>query len=61
MRIDVFTLFPELIEGFSRASLLGRAREAALLDLRATTCATVRATPGGPSTTRRSAGERAWC
>ena len=35
MRIDVFTLFPELIEGFSRASLLGRAREAALLDLRA--------------------------
>ena len=35
MRIDVFTLFPALIEGFSRASLLGRAREAALLDLRA--------------------------
>jgi tRNA (guanine37-N1)-methyltransferase len=34
MRIDVFTIFPELVDGFARASLLGRAREQARLDLR---------------------------
>lgn len=34
MRIDVFTIFPELVEGYSRASVLGRARTGGLLDLR---------------------------
>jgi len=34
VRVDVFTIFPELIEGFSRHSLLGRAREAERIDLR---------------------------
>ena len=34
MRIDVFTIFPELVDGFARASLLGKARERDLLDLR---------------------------
>jgi len=34
MRIDVFTLFPELVEGFAGASLLGRARQRGLLDVR---------------------------
>jgi tRNA (guanine37-N1)-methyltransferase len=34
VRVDVFTIFPELIEGFSRQSLLGRAREAGRIDLR---------------------------
>jgi tRNA (guanine37-N1)-methyltransferase len=34
MRIDVFTAFPEYFETPLRASLLGRARERALLDLR---------------------------
>jgi tRNA (guanine37-N1)-methyltransferase len=34
MRIDVFTLFPELVEGFAWASLLGRARQTGLLDVR---------------------------
>ena len=34
MRIDVFTIFPELVDGFARGSLLGRARAAGLLDLR---------------------------
>ncbi len=34
MRVDVFTIFPELIEGFCGTSLLGRARERGLLDLR---------------------------
>jgi tRNA (guanine37-N1)-methyltransferase len=34
MRIDVFTIFPDLVDGFARASLLGRAREQARLDLR---------------------------
>lgn len=35
MRIDVFTIFPELIEGFTGHSLLGRARSRGLLDVRA--------------------------
>ena len=34
MRIDVFTIFPELVEGYSRASVLGRARQGGILDLR---------------------------
>ena len=34
MRIDVFTIFPDLVEGFAGAALLGKAREKALLDLR---------------------------
>ncbi len=35
MRIDVFTIFPGLIDGFTAESLLGRAREQGLLDVRA--------------------------
>jgi tRNA (guanine37-N1)-methyltransferase len=34
MRIDVFSIFPEVVDTFCRASLLGRARSAGLLDLR---------------------------
>lgn len=34
MRIDVFTIFPDLVDDFAGATLLGRARAAALLDLR---------------------------
>src|SRR5215831_692680 len=34
MRIDVFTIFPDLVDGFCRESLLGRARSAGVLDLR---------------------------
>jgi tRNA (guanine37-N1)-methyltransferase len=34
LRVDVFTIFPELIEGFCSVALLGRARTAGLLDLR---------------------------
>lgn len=34
MRIDVFTLFPGLVDGFCADSLLGKAREHGLLDLR---------------------------
>lgn len=34
MRIDVLTIFPDLVDGFASASLLGRARERGLLDLR---------------------------
>ena len=35
MRIDVFTIFPEMIDAFAGASLLGRARQNGLLDVRA--------------------------
>lgn len=34
MRIDVLTIFPDLVEGFADASLLGRARRNGLLDVR---------------------------
>jgi tRNA (guanine37-N1)-methyltransferase len=34
MRIDVFTIFPEVVESYCSASLLGRARDAGVLDLR---------------------------
>jgi tRNA (guanine37-N1)-methyltransferase len=35
MRIDVFTLFPEMVDAFAGESLLGKARERGLLDVRA--------------------------
>ena len=34
MRIDVFTLFPTLVDGFCSDSLLGKARHSGLVDLR---------------------------
>jgi tRNA (guanine37-N1)-methyltransferase len=34
VRIDVITIFPDMVEGFASQSLLGRARERSLLDLR---------------------------
>jgi tRNA (guanine37-N1)-methyltransferase len=34
MRIDVFTIFPDMVEGFAQQSLLGKARASGLLDLR---------------------------
>jgi tRNA (guanine37-N1)-methyltransferase len=34
MRIDVFTIFPELVSGWLDASLIGRARRAEVVDLR---------------------------
>ena len=34
LRIDVFTLFPVMVDGFCSESLLGRARTAGLIDLR---------------------------
>lgn len=35
MRIDVLSIFPEMVEGFASASLLGKAQERGILDLRA--------------------------
>ncbi len=34
MRIDVFTIFPDLVSGYCAASILGRAAEAGALDVR---------------------------
>jgi tRNA (guanine37-N1)-methyltransferase len=34
VRIDVFTIFPDLVEGYADGSILGRARNGGLLDLR---------------------------
>ena len=35
MRIDVFTIFPEMVDGFAALALLGKAQEKGLLDIRA--------------------------
>ncbi|HWJ61738.1 MAG TPA: tRNA (guanosine(37)-N1)-methyltransferase TrmD [Acidimicrobiales bacterium] len=35
MRIDVFTIFPDLVEGFTSQALLGKAQDRGLLDIRA--------------------------
>jgi len=35
LRIDVVTIFPEMVEGFAGQSLVGKAREAGRLDIRA--------------------------
>jgi tRNA (guanine37-N1)-methyltransferase len=48
LRVDVFTIFPELVEHFCAASLLGRARRLGILDLR------VRDLRAGASDRRRS-------
>jgi tRNA (guanine37-N1)-methyltransferase len=34
VRIDVFTIFPDVVEGYCSAALLGRARQQGLVDLR---------------------------
>ena len=34
MRIDVFTIFPSMVDDFAGHSLLGKAQESGLLDLR---------------------------
>ena len=34
MRVDVFTIFPGIVNGFCSESLLGKSRENGLLDLR---------------------------
>jgi tRNA (guanine37-N1)-methyltransferase len=34
MRVDVYTILPELVEGYAAGSILGRARDAGHLDLR---------------------------
>ncbi len=34
VRVDVFTIFPDLVDGFAGASLLGRARRRGLVDVR---------------------------
>jgi tRNA (guanine37-N1)-methyltransferase len=35
MRIDVFSIFPQIVDDFASASLLGKSRESGILDLRA--------------------------
>ena len=56
MRVDVFTVFPDLVDGFCAESLLGKARSARPRSTcAATTCASTRPTCTARSTTRRSA------
>ena len=56
MRIDVFTIFPGLVDAFCAESLLGKARaQRTARPAPATTSATTPPTCTAPSTTRRSA------
>jgi tRNA (guanine37-N1)-methyltransferase len=57
VRIDVFTIFPEILEGPLRASLLGRAIEAGVVDVRVHD---LRDFATGRSTTSRTAADRGW-
>ena len=61
MRIEVFTIFPSLVDGFLGESLLGRGRDTGLLDCACTTCGPPRPTPIDRSTTRPSVAGPAWC
>lgn len=36
MKIELLTIFPEMFDSFLNASIIGRAREAGLLDIHAT-------------------------
>ena len=62
MKFDVLTLFPAMFAGPLDESIVKRAREAKLLDLkRSTTCATGRTTGTRRWTTNRSAAGRECC
>jgi tRNA (guanine37-N1)-methyltransferase len=60
MRIDVFTIFPEYLEQPLAVSLVGRAREAGLLDVRLHDPREHATARTAPSTTRRSAAVPGW-
>ena len=61
MRIDVFTLFPNLVDAFCSESLLGRARNEKIVDLRCHDLREHTTDVHHSVTTRRSAAAQAWC
>ena len=61
VRIDVYTLFPELVDGYAAGSILGRARSTGRSTCASATFARTASTRGAPSTTPRSGAARAWC
>ena len=61
MRIDVFTIFPEVVTTYCGVSVLGRAVEAGALDMRAHDLREGAVDARAPSTTALSAAEPAWC
>jgi hypothetical protein len=60
VRIDVVTLFPEMVEHAARFGITGRARERGLWRLGCGIRATSRPTTIAPSTTARTAADRGW-
>ena len=60
LRIDVFTIFPDLVAPWTEASLIGKAGRAGLLDLGSTTFAQRPAIRIDRSMTVRSVAARAW-
>ncbi len=60
MRVDVVTLFPELIGHAARFGVTGRALERGLWRLARGTRAITRRTITGPSTTARTAAGPGW-
>ena len=59
MRIDVVSIFPEYLAPLE-LSLIGKARQDGLLDLKSTTCGTSPRTGTGPSMTPPTAAAPAW-
>ena len=60
LRIDVFTIFPEMVDQFCDASLLGRARREGVLEVNSHDLRKRPPMPTARSTTHRSAAEPAW-
>ena len=61
MKIDVLTLFPAMFAGPLDESIVKRARDTGLLDLKIPTCATGRTTGTKPWMTVRLAAGRECC
>ena len=59
MLVDVVTIFPDYLRALD-VSLLGKAQERGLLEVRVHDLREVPATSTAPSTTARTAGARAW-
>ena len=61
MQIHVFTIFPEMVDGFAALSLLGKAREKGVLDVRVHDLRSAATDPHRSVDDSPFGGERGWC
>ncbi len=57
---EVLTLFPPMVDGYAKESVLGKAMEKGLVEVRSPTCATSPPASTTSPTTRPTAAARAW-